>query len=174
MSRSAPSPLYCVDDPGRKDKSTEGEIGPDETDDNEQVIDRQQENFKRFPSEIQYQHGLDKQASTAKQIEFDTLQDMTGNKIELDENSIRPAAQSIPMLRNQEFQMEIISWSRVPGKVAMQEAIEHAESVRGQIPKTFRLTDTQKSQIRFTAKPGLFADAERPTMSFVLAKMAIE
>lgn len=45
-------------------------------------------------------------------------------------------------------------------------------TVRGQVFQMFRLTDTQMTQIRFTSKLWLCADAERRTMSFVLAKLA--
>ncbi len=173
VNRTAPSPLFCVDDPGAKNKSTEGDIGPDHEDSSERIVDRQQDNFKRFLGELDYRFSLEREQPVSSQVVFDSFQTARGPTIELDENSIRLAAQSIPMLRSQEYSLEVIVWANNPGPFAMQEAFGRAESVRAQIMKLFNISNTQKHQIRFSAKPWLFADAQRPTLSFVLAKKSV-
>ncbi len=170
IEQDYPSPIFAIASNQPKTDEKTAEIGPDERDDKGRVIDRNQENFKRFLNELDCQYSLKEQPKTSGQVVFDSFDTFFAGNSPLDENAIRLAAKTIPMLRSNNYRLEIIVWSRLPSELAMNQAIEKAILIKQQLAKSFFLTPMQEEQVRFSAKPWLFADAQRPIVSFVVSR----
>jgi hypothetical protein len=170
ITQDYPSPIYALKNDKLKSTDAHQGIGPDEKDDNGRVIDRDQDNFKRFLNELNHQFQLNEQPATKSQIVFDSFERLLTGESPLDENGVKLAAKAIPMLRSSNYRVEIIVWSRTPSEFAMNEAFNHTVLIKNQLSKSFFLTPMQEEQIRFSAKPWLFADAKRPIVSFVVSR----
>lgn len=170
IDQAAPAPIYALNDPKDDPETTPGGIGPDDQDDKDRVIDRQSDDFKRFLTELDYQFSLREERPAQNQVVFDSFQLLKSAPKVLDDNSLKLASQAIPMLRSIEYRMEVVVWARTPGATSIQNAMTKVDEIKTQIQNSFRLTPGQKERMQYVAKPWLFADAHRPTVSFIVIR----
>lgn len=170
LDLSAPAPIYALNNPNSDPENTPGGIGPDDQDDRERIVDRQNDDFKRFLNELEYQHTMREESPAVNQIVFDSFQILKDTKKVLDDNSLKLASQAIPMLRNSQYRLEIVVWAKTPGPTSLQNALTKTSEIKQQIQSSFVLTPGQKERMQYVAKPWLFADAARPTVSFIVIR----
>ncbi len=175
VEKKAPAPLYAIREDG-EDTSHPDRLGPDTEVDDQRIIDRQTDNFKRFLTEINRQFEVKEEQPTRSQVVFDSFEKLARQDKQptppLLENAIQIAADSIGQLRREEFELEIVVWASMPSRIAMNNAMETAVAIQKQIDSSFNLSDSQRVRISTSAKPWLFVDATRPKISFVLSRMA--
>lgn len=176
FQKKAPAPVYAIESERKESSSNKG---PDDSPDDERIIDRQTESFKRFLSDINETYQVDETPPTKSQIVFDSFENL--NRPQPDEpfyplkrNAIRLAAEAIMKLREQDFELEVVVWSNMPGEKQLIAAMEKALAIQLQIDAIFRLSNDQRSRLRVTSKPWLFSDAIRPRLSFVISRMDLK
>ena len=125
IEKKSPAPLYAVhaDD---EDRDSPGRLGPDSEQDQERIIDRQTDEFKRFLAEINRQHAVKEELPTKSQVVLDSFEqlrkqggrrgdsDRDGAWKPLQENAIEVASQAISQLLRQDFELEIVVWAASP------------------------------------------------------------
>lgn len=178
VQKKAPSPIYAVSSPD-PEKDPKKRLGPDEDPDNQRVIDRQIENFKRFLTDVEKDFDVDELPPTKSQLVFDSFEkfrkpEQNQVHLPLQKNAIQTASEAIMRLGREDFRMEIIVWADMPGKVSLVRSMETAAAVHNQIDSIFNLTDAQRSRFTVSSKPWLFADALRPKMSIVISKLDVD
>ncbi len=172
MAKTAPSPIYAVpnnaDNPGNR----KGE-GPDEEINSQRIINRETDNFHRFLNEVKRQYSVETHSSTQSQFVLDTWEPLgdVGEEL-LGPKSLQVASDAISQIGNPGMDIELVIWANMPSAKALQRAVEKAARAEEQIDRLFRLTETQRKRIRFSAKPWLFVDAKRPIASFIISKMS--
>ena len=171
-------PLYAIESPEEAKESGKN-LGPDSNPDQQRVIDRQTESFKRFLTEIAKEFDVEDLPPTRNQIVFDSFEQLQKKKAgqtywPLQDGAIEIASESIMKLGRQDFELEIIVWAKMPSQIMMKNAIEDAVAIKNQIDRIFKLTDQQKARLTVSGKPWLFTDAARPKVSFVLSLMDLD
>lgn len=174
VEKEAPKPIYAFGDPD-DEQTHEKQLGDDENPDDGRIVDRQEDNFKRFLTEMNRQFAINEHAPTKKQIVFDSFEKLNKPREDKDrplkENAIQIASEAITKLINDDFEIEIVVWAAMPSRLAMGTAMETALTIEKQIDSAFLLNELQRSRLSVSAKPWLFSDAKRPKVSFVLSKM---
>ena len=175
VEKKAPAPLYAVSEKG-EDKTLRTLLGPDTDVDEQRIIDRQTDNFKRFLTEMNRQYEVRQQQPTRSQFVLDSFeklarQDGPRPVPPLKENAIQIASEAIGQLRREEFELEVVVWATMPSQLAMNRAMQTAIQIQEQIEKTFKMNPAQRVRLTTSAKPWLFVDAKRPKISFVLSRM---
>jgi flagellar motor protein MotB len=173
INQTAPAPIYALNNPKDDPEQTPGSVGPDDQDDNGRIIDRQHDDFKRFLTELEYQYQTSTERPAVNQVVFDSFQMLKPAPQVLDEGSLKLASQAIPMLRSSQYRLEIVVWANTPSSTSLQNALNKVSEIKQQIQGSFMLTPGQKERIQYVAKPWLFADAQRPTVSFVVIRVGI-
>lgn len=173
FQKKAPSPVYAVES---EKKDSASNRGPDESPDDERIIDRQTESFKRFLSDINDTYQVDETPPTKSQIVFDSFENLNRPQPDqpfypLKKNAIKLASEAIMKLREKDFELEVVVWSNMPGEKPLLKAMEKALAIQLQIDSIFNLNNEQRSRLRVTSKPWLFSDAIRPRLSFVISRM---
>ena len=171
----APTPLYAIESPEPTENGNR--LGPDSDPNEERIIDRQTDEFKRFLSEMNRQFQVEEQPPTRSQIVFDSFEKLRKKKknstvVEpLKENAIQIASEAISQLRSDQYELEIVVWATMPSKTALKRSMDTAIAIQNQIDAAFTLDQSQRSRISTSSKPWLFVDAIRPKISFVLSRM---
>ena len=168
-AKNAPAPIYACAD---KKSSDNVGPGPDEEDDNNRVVDRQADNFKRFLSEMEYQFEVNEEAPTQSQVVFDSFENLSRTSDDLlGPVALQIASDSITQLINEDIEIEVIVWATMPSPKALNRAMVQAEKIQKQLDSSFFYRGNQRQRISTSAKPWLFADAARPRMSFVISRL---
>lgn len=169
--RKSPSPIYAVES---EKKDSEDHLGPDEEIDQQAIIDRQTDDFKRFLSEMRDRFPVTEEPPTKSQIVLDSFEQF--NRSENDEvvpplgdNAMMVAAQAMMRLGRDDFKLEIVVWANMPSHKALLKATDVAFRIEEQMAGNFALTEEQLGRLRFSAKPWLFSDSPRPKVSFVIS-----
>lgn len=177
--KEAPAPVYALSNPEDEQDHPE-RLGPDSDPDNEKIINRQTDEFKRFLTEVGRQFDIEETQPTHSQIVFDSFEQLRKTPrgkapvFPLQEGAIELAAEAITQLLHPEFELEIVVWSPIPSKSSMKRSIDKAAAIETQIDKLFTLTKSQRTRLSVSAKPWLFTDAKRPKISFILSRMATD
>jgi flagellar motor protein MotB len=173
--KKAPSPIYAVANDKENSDSVKRD-GPDSDPDDKRIIDRQTENFKRFLANIDKSFSLEETPPTKSQIVLDSFENLNKPKKgepyrPLGKSAIRIAAEAIMKLGSDDFKLEVIVWSNMPGEKPMLRTMDKAIGVQEQIDAMFTLTPQQRSRLHVSSKPWLFADAIRPRLSFAISRL---
>ncbi len=177
VNKKAPQPIYAIESDAPKDQSKR--LGPDEDPDDERVIDRQTENFKRFLNDVSKKFEVNETPPTQTQIVFDSFEQLAKSEPgqpwhPMEKGAVRTASDAIMKLGRSDFKLEIVVWANMPGKVALVKAMKQAAAIQQQIDSIFRLNASQKARLKVTAKPWLFSDAARPKISFVVSRLDLD
>jgi hypothetical protein len=169
FERVAHAPVYAVPE-NDKEHGKKNISGIDES--NDEVVNRQADNFQRFLNEMSYRFTVSENPPTESQIVFDSFENLgwEPEKI-LGPNAIRIAADAITQLSEDHFELEIIVWSTMPADFALNRATSQALAIEEFVLQTFRISPSQRERFTVSAQPWLFVDAARPRMSFVLSRI---
>ncbi len=171
IAKTAPTPIYAV--PSEDKQTGANNKGPDAVNDEMRILSRESDEFQRFLNEMQRQFEVHEGAPVHRQIVLDTWAKLGDNAMDLlDSKAIDVASEAISQLANPDVEVELIIWANMPSPKALEHAIERAEMAKQQIGQLFSLSAEQRNRLCFSAKPWLFVDAKRPTVSFVISRMA--
>jgi flagellar motor protein MotB len=162
-------PIYALAENLEKNQ-TEGKVGPDDTDKKDRIRDRDQDNFQRFLQAMDQNFGLETNPPVVDQIVFDSFASFKQKPWGLSDHAIQLAAEMIPRLRKDDYKLEVIVWTPIPGKVTIDKTLYQSISVKMEIENKFWLKPEERKRIRYGVKPWLFSDAKRPNISFILSK----
>lgn len=177
FQREHPAPIYAVES---KDKGESNDnLGPDDDPDNQRIIDRQTEEFKRFLNDVNKSFEVQEEPPTRSQIVFDSFENLNPIKANekaspLGPGALRLTSEAMMKLGRDDFRLEVVVWANMPSQNALVKATDKAVAIREQIGRLFRLTPQQNSRITVSAKPWLFSDAARPRISLVVSKLDLE
>ena len=64
-------PIYALRE--NLDRNTQGNVGPDDTDNKDRILDRDKENFQKFLTDIEKKFGLDSNPPISNIVAFDSF-----------------------------------------------------------------------------------------------------
>lgn len=167
IQRTSHAPIYALRENLDKNENPE-KVGPDDTDENDQVKDRAKEKFQKFLSKIEKHFGLTTKPPISQQVVFDSFVPFNRKTGRLSEHAIQLAAEMIPKLRKPNVKLEVVIWVKMPSKKEIDRTLEKSLAVKEELETMFWIKGKNENRIRYSAKPWLFSDAKRPIMSFVL------
>ncbi|HMP80857.1 MAG TPA: flagellar motor protein MotB [Pirellulaceae bacterium] len=171
IPRVAPSPVYAIPSP-KRDENDRREKGPDQTDNGERVINRREEDFQRFLTEMRFHFQVNQAETTQSQIVFDSFERLgSGSDNILGPNAMQIVSDAIGQLANRQFEIEIVVWSVSPNELELQRAMDQALQIESYLDRVFRFRNDQRNRFSIAAKPWLFVDAKRPKMSVILSRL---
>jgi len=163
------SPFYTVDDP--ESRTREGTSkGPDDEDNGVRVIDREEEEFERFVFEMEHLYSVDSLPKAKGQIVFDSFDSFPTAPPLLTQDRRTLCGEVLPLLRNEQYRVEMVVWATTPSVTAWTRAANQAGSLRRELVTLARLSPEQQKRLTCVAKPWPFSDTKRPVMSIVVIK----
>ena len=168
IRKEAPSPIYAV--PNNDPNAKKGK-GPDDTNDEKQIIDREQEDFQRFLNEMERKFSLEASQPIREQVVLDCWTKLKDEGGPFNQNALQMALESVAQLQSPEAEIEIIFWASMPSPKMLEKSAKTAVRAAKQFDSLFKLPPSSRKRIRFASKPWLFSDAKRPIVSFVISRM---
>lgn len=166
---TALAPIYAL--PENMDKNaSEGDVGPDDTHKRDQIKDRNRDDFQRFLTQMDREFGIETEPPIIDQVVFDSFASFKQKPWGLSDHAIQLASEMIPRLRKEDYKLEVIIWTPVPGKVTIDKTLYQSINVKMEIENKFWLKPEERKKVRYGVKPWLFSDAKRPLISFILSK----
>ena len=163
------APIYALAENLDKNQQ-EGDVGPDDTDSKDRVIDREKEQFQKFLTDMEKKFGVNSKPPVVNQVVFDSFMPFDREDNSLSEHAIELAAQMIPKLRQSNAKLEVIVWARMPSRSELDRKLAASYTIKAEIERLFWITPKMQPQICYTVKPWLFSDAKRPVISFVTSE----
>lgn len=163
-------PIYAL----AENMDAEGKVGPDDTQEQQRVIDREKEQFQKFLTEIDESYGLKKEKKYTGQTVFDSFEPLKPPEGGISRHAIQLMSDAVSKLRKPDVDIEVILWASMPSPVDMKKKLLLIEEFKSRVETIFWLKDADKKRIRYRVKPWLFADAKRPILSVVLANAIAE
>ncbi|QEF97640.1 flagellar motor protein MotD [Stieleria maiorica] len=168
IQQESQKPIYALAE-NMKDDSDKN-IGPDEINEQQRVLDREKEQFQKFLTELESQLDLDMLPEIENQVVFDSFErpDPTTGKLSL--HAVQLISEAVTKLREPGMTLEIVLWADMPRGSALKRKLDKSVELRKEIERTVWMKASQKSRIRYRVKPWLFADAKRPYLSVILGR----
>ncbi len=163
------SPLYLAEDPENRDHQARPS-GPDPEDNGIRVIDREMEQFTRFMNELEHLSAVTSEAKTQGQVVFDFFNRLNTDSPHLSKAYRAAISQMLPLLRQDQYRVEIVVWATTPSNSAWARATRLSASVRREIVETAKLGVRERKRIIALGKPWLFSDVKRPVLTIVVQK----
>ncbi|MEM9411071.1 MAG: flagellar motor protein MotB [Planctomycetota bacterium] len=171
--KAAPMPLYALSE--NLDKNPipqEGNLGPDDENDGERKIDRDNENFQRFLHEMNRRNKVTKKESLTGQVAFDSFELFNDDDEEgiLSNHALQLGAEIFPVLRDVEREVEVIVWATMPSPVIINKYLKKTNQIKKEIEDKFWIRPADRKRLKFTVKPWLFSDAKRPVLTYIVGQ----
>ncbi|MCA9136740.1 MAG: hypothetical protein KDB00_08275 [Planctomycetales bacterium] len=170
LQQKTQAPIYALAE-NLKDKSDKN-IGPDDKNESERVIDREKEQFQKFLNELDEQLDLSTLPKLENQVVFDTFEPSDSKTGKLSLHAVKLISQALTKLREPGVTMEIVLWADMPSASSLKRKLDKSAELRAEVERTFWMKGSVKSRIGYRVKPWLFADAKRPYLSIILGKVA--
>ena len=166
LQQAEQKPIYALSK--NLDKNQQS-VGPDDTDENERILDRDKEQFQMFLAKIKKSFGLKDHKPLENQTVIDSFAalDLESG---ISKEAIQLLSESIAKLRQPDVNLEIIIWATMPSKANLDRQLDKSVGLRSEIERMFWLKPQDRSRIRYRVKPWLFSDAKRPVLSVVFSK----
>ena len=163
------SPLYMADDP--EEQSEKNPSGPDDTPNEERVVDRELDQFKRFLNEIERRAEVEADPETTSEIVFDFFERLNEEPPCLPRSYDAALAQVFPLFRSPSHRIDVIVWATSPKPSAWERAARQAAAIRQEIAELAQLEPTRQLNLKALAKPWHYSDAKRPVVSIAVRKI---
>ena len=167
IQQNAQKPVYALAE--NLDRN-EHRVGPDDTDENQRIVDRDQEQFQKFLDEIKNKFGLHKHMPIKNQTVFDSFEPWERTTGSMSVHAVQLLSESVARLRQRNVNIEVIIWATMPSKNELERQLNKSVKLRSEVENMFWLKPNEKRQIRYRVKPWLFADARRPVLSVVVSR----
>ncbi len=164
-----PGPVYVVPTEDG-DEYTPESTGPDDTADQQRIVDWEQEDFQRFLHEIGRWNELHPEPTVDGEVAFD-LFSFLGKKDKVAPKELFTAARQLaPLLRKGGYELEVTVWATAPSVDAWGRAIGQSAAIRKELIAYLRLGE-KGAKISATAKPWDSPTARRPTVSLIARRL---
>ena len=167
LQQEAQKPVYAL----ASNLESLGKIGPDDTDANDRILDRDKEQFQKFLSEIERTFGLKAHKILQNQVVFDSFERFDRETGALSKHAVQLLSESIAKLREPNINIEIIIWATMPSQNNLTQRLEKSVQLRAEVERKFWLKPAEKERLKYRVKPWLFSDAKRPILSIVVSKV---
>lgn len=151
-----PSPFY------------QAEAGENEDPNTLRILDRENEEFQRLLNELDRFYQVDNLPSTRGAIVFDIFQKLKKGDEPLCPNGRKMLNQTRAMLTRPNYEVEVVVWATTPSPTAWLRAFKQAKLIAKQFSQEVGLGPEMRKRLRPVARPWLFSDEKRPTMSVVV------
>ncbi|MBX3436555.1 MAG: hypothetical protein KF861_03625 [Planctomycetaceae bacterium] len=163
-----PGPVYVVGEDS--EESTMQSTGPDNTEDRQRIVDWEQEDFERFLIEIDRWNELTPQPTVDGEVSFDLFAFLGQSGRIAPDDFFTAARQLAPLMRSNEYELEIVVWATTPTATAWKRALEQAAAIRQEAVDYLMLGD-RASRVTASAKPWGSSTDKRPTVSIVARRL---
>ena len=168
IQQASQKPIYALAE--NLDKNDDQNVGPDDTDEKQRVIDRDKEQFQKFLTELEQQLDLRNLPKIEDQVVFDSFERPDPETGKLSMHAVKLISQAVTKLREPDVTMEIVLWADMPRGSSLKRKLDESVKLRREVETKFWMKSSQRSRIRYRVKPWLFADAKRPYLSVILGK----
>lgn len=171
LQQESQMPIYALSD--NMDQNL-GKVGPDDVDEKQRIIDRDNEQFQKFLSEINDTLDLKSSAELTNQLVFDSFEPFDRGTGGLSKHAIQLLSEAFARLRRPNVQVEIIVWANIPSQKNLASKLDRTLKVREEVESRFSVNPKDKRRISYRTKPWLFSDAKRPIISIVVSEVAMQ
>lgn len=165
------SPHYLAPSEVESPETESNPSGPDPVDVQDRVLDYEQESFERFLHELDRLHETTPQRPVAGEVNFDRINPLPSAGPLLDDALQELLIPIVPLLRNPNYQVEIVVWSTTPRPSAWTRAAESAERIRQEAVALWRIPSRQATQLTAVGQPWISSTAKRPSVSVVVRRL---
>ena len=162
-------PLYMVGDPEQEDFGRG--VGPDDTDDGGRIVDREEEQFSRFLSEIQRVSATKREPDITAEVTFDVLGKMPSEGPMMSPELEETLKQVRTVFRSKEYAVEITVWATTPSQSAWTRAVNQAIEVRNETITFLKLEPGKQQSITAVGRTWISSELKRPAASITLRRM---
>lgn len=170
FQHNAISPKYIVGDDGTPER---GATGPDEDGDNGRIVNRAKDDYNRFLQSLRQVNSLTQDTDVSGEVSFDVLESFppssTGTLINAE---LKAALNGVaPMLRRNDYAVEIVVWTRMPSQKAWTRSLGTAQRLHKEAVNLLRLPPNQMARVTSVAQPWISKTVKRPTVSVTLRRL---
>jgi flagellar motor protein MotB len=173
FQQEANAPKYIVPDPeGRP--AEKGNRGPDDEDDANRIVDRAKDDYQRFLQQLRQVNNLTQQRDVEGEVSFDIMKGFP-KKSEgtMLNEELRAALTGVgPMLRRDDYSVEITVWATMPSQTAWNRAVQQSIEVEAEAVKLLRLVPTQRARVSAVGRPWISSTVKRPVVSVTLRRLS--
>jgi hypothetical protein len=163
------APTYMVDDPEVDDFG--GGSGPDETDDNQRVLDRAEEQFSRFLEQSRRMALLKREAGIRAEVSFDVMTPIASDDNLLSDELQKTLSQLRTISRKPDRVIEITVWATTPSQSAWTRAAKQAEQIRQEAIRYLNIETSQRNRITANGRTWISSTLKRPSVTITLRQL---
>ncbi|MCP4169700.1 MAG: hypothetical protein GY758_02885 [Fuerstiella sp.] len=167
------APKYVV--PDEEDRPEEpGAAGPDDDPDNLRVLDRTRDEYERFLQQLRRVNALKKDRDVKGEVTFDVLAPFPPRSAgTLINDELKAALAGVgPMLRRDDYAVEITVWTTTPSQSAWNRALSQSQRIHKEAVSLLRVAPNQERRITAVAQPWISPTIKRPTVSVTLRRLS--
>ncbi len=168
MQHNAVSPLYMVGD--QEDEIGDG-FGPDDTDDNGRIIDREEEQFSRFLEEVRRVASVQQEPGIEAEVSFDVLGVIPEEGSLMSPGLEKTLAQVRAVFRKPDRALEITVWATTPSQTAWTRAANQAEKIRREAIAFLKIDPSQEKRITAVGRTWIDSKIKRPSVTVTLRRL---
>ena len=173
FQQNAIAPKYIVADP--EDRPPEdGADGPDDDGDGVRIIDRTKDDYQRFLQQLRQVNNLKQDRDVKGEVTFDILAKLPPRSAgTLINEELSAALTGVgPMLRRDDYVVEITVWTTTPSQAAWSRALTQSKRIHDEAISLLRLAPNQLARITAVAQPWISKTVKRPTVSVTLRRLS--
>ena len=170
FQQNAIAPKYIVADP--EDRPAErGAKGPDDEDDNERIVDRAKDEYHRFLQQLREVNNLEQERDITGEVSFDVMSGLSSGESLLNDE-LKAALNGVaPMLRRDDYAMEITVWAKSPAIPSWTRAVRTAERLHREVAQYLRLFPNQRPRVTAVGRTWISQTVKRPIVSVTLRRL---
>lgn len=169
IARNASSPLYIVADPENRPPANHA-AGPDDNENGIRVIDREQDQFERFMTEMERLHSSSELPATRGEAAFDFFEPLLPGPNLLSSQFDEALVDILPMMHQSEYTVRVVVWATTPSPTAWTRATQRSRRIADQLAGVAGLTGQDKYRVRAQGQPWIDSVVKRPVWSIVVQK----
>ncbi len=162
------APMYMVGDP---DEEIGHGVGPDETDDNGRIIDREEEQFSRFLEEVKRVSTLEREPGIEAEISLDVMGVLPQESPHMSPELEATLAQVRPIFRKPDRVIEITVWATTPSQSAWTRAVKQAQAIRREAIQYLKLNPSQEYRVTASGRTWISSKLKRPSVTVCMRRL---
>ena len=164
------TPKYIVNGLDEQQDDNQSSTGPDDVDDRQRIIDRQEDDFQRFLQEARRLHSVNAIPDVTGEVAFDLLNRLPPKPPYMTAGLRKIILNAAPNLRRSGYSMRLTVWASMPSQAAWLRAVNVAASLRGEVNVLLKEAGVT-SPIEAVGQPWISSTAKRPSVSVVIQKL---
>jgi flagellar motor protein MotB len=169
VQQNAVAPMYMVGDPEQEDFGNG--VGPDDTDDGGRIINREEEQFSRFLSEIQRVSTLKKEPEIVAEFSLDVFGALPTDGSLMSPELKATLAQVRSAFNSKNYAMEITVWATTPSQSAWSRAAKQASEIRSEAIPYLQVDSVKQQRVSAVGRTWISSKLKRPAVSICLRRL---